>query len=84
MGGAARLVRVIPLDGPFLVAIERFDRHGDIENPRLIQERRHTGTKVILSPLHPRRLSHLAEIAPYRVLADDRAHSQSRGIDAVC
>ena len=42
------LVRVVPLDRPFLMAIERLDRHVAIENPRLPEQRRHTIAQMIL------------------------------------
>ena len=37
VGGAARLVGVIALQGPFLMAVKRLDRYVGIENPRLPQ-----------------------------------------------
>ena len=83
MGRATGLARVVTHLGSLLMTIQRFDRDIDIQYPGYAQQRFVTGLKVALQPLDRGGFVHPLQRAYGRIVADDLAHAQQFGIDAV-
>ena len=65
------------------MAVERFDRGIDIENPWLVEQRPHAIIEMRLQPLHARGLVDLRQRPPQRIFADDFAHAEQRRVDRI-
>src|SRR5215831_5666900 len=83
MRGPARLLGIVADHRSFLMAVERFHRRVDIENPWFAQQRPGAIVELLLQPGSPRFRLDLAQCPTDRVLADHLGHPKQWWIDRV-
>ena len=78
-----RFARIVANYRALLMAIERFDRGIDIENPRFVEQRPHAIIEMPLQPLHARAFVDLRQRPPQRIFTDHFGHAEQRRVDGI-
>src|SRR5687767_8742164 len=71
-----RLVRIISKFRSLLPPVDRLDRHVDVQDPRLTQDRFHTGSQFTAEPRQARRFLQPPPRSPHYILTDRSTHPQ--------